>query len=328
MPKIIVFSENELEIIEELKTTLAKLNSTRELQAISSQEIGLKELASSISKYPSILREQHLSTHARSFETLINNLCVKEITDIVFHIPTKAILGQGFSIAKINFFFQIYYLYKSLHKSEEDKNRILELISHIVFTILVEEVFLGIISDKAIPIHIRTNAGYFLVNIWEYRIDYGVKEFAPILNNVWRAKKNQTPSFGTMMGITELFRICGTNNPILLEFLERNELNQEEIDSLYEFLMGLSYEEMEQLRKKMVSIKKFSLSMEEVEKFIDKSIYPEYESKDPRELYRSFRDRKNHAIFREKSKTQGPKKTMEEYIMCYLLTRPEQWINI
>ena len=107
MSKIIVFSDYELEIIDNLKVTLNQKDSTRELSAIFTQELALKDLARAISLYPSILREQHLSNRARSFETLIENLCVKEIHDLVFHIPTKAILGQGFSIAKINFFFQI-----------------------------------------------------------------------------------------------------------------------------------------------------------------------------------------------------------------------------
>jgi len=328
MHKIITFSEKEKEIIEALNEHLKKGEKQEEIERIDNNRWALYDLAEAISKYPSILRDQHLVGNSRSVETLIQNMKIKNMKDGIFDIPTKAILGQSFSVAKTNFFFLILYIIRANNILINFETTILEIISNNIFTQMVEEVFIGLISDEAIPTHIKNNAGFLLANIWEYRIDYGVKEFAPILNNIWKVKKDFTPAYGTMLGISELFRITAKSGNVWLDFLSREEISQDEIDSMYEFLMGLSYEESKQVENQMQKMKKKIINKDEIQEILGKAtIYPEYIEGDPRELFKSFIHRKNNALFRNRSNSPGPKRTIEEYLMCYLLSLPQQWIN-
>ncbi len=325
MKRIIPFRENERDILRLLSDILKKRNLSDELITIQRNERAMEDLASSISQYPSILGEQHLGKTTRSIETLVENLCVKDFNDILLHIPTKAILGKSFTIAKLNFFLMQHYLTKDVLKLERLTKEIQEIISENVFILMAEEVFLAIIADREISIHTRTNAAFLLTKIWENRIYAGVDEFAPILNNIWKAREKLEPTYGTMLGISELFRFSSNQaGQIWLDYLSRDDLGQDEIDALFEFLMGLSFEELNRVNSEMEKSGINALSVNVIDSILGTSkTYPMYMQDDPRELFSSFRHRKNNAIFRARGDISGPKKTLEEYLMCYLLAFPE-----
>jgi hypothetical protein len=131
-----------------------------------------------------------------------------------------------------------------------------------------------------------------------------------------------------MIGITEFFRLSDKCDPAWLDFLQRDELEEDEIDSLREFLLGLSYEEMKIINRHMEEREKISFNGLEIEKIIGKKpVYPDYLTDDPRDFYRYFEQRKINSSYRNRSGIDGPKKTIEEYLMSYLLSRPEEWTN-
>ncbi len=323
MKKIIVFKEDESRKIEELIRVLEKNDKSSEITRIKNNRSALIELARSVSLYPSILKEQHLGSATRSVETLVESMCQNDKTeesDIRLNIPTKALLGNSFLIAKMNFFYMLYYLTEELAEVESIKRSIKTFISNNVFTLMAEDVFLSIIDDCEISIDIRMSAGYLLANIWEYRLYHGVKKFAPILSDIWKAREALVPAYGTMLGFSELFRISEQIEPAFLDFIQRDELSDEEIASIEEFIFGLSYEETSRIRSEMDEQGQWVLSKAEIEKIIGQNwVYPEYHVRDQRELYRSFLHRKINAKNRARARIDGPHKTIEEYIMCYLL---------
>ena len=325
MKKIIPLSTQEKEIVLRMKTILSERKKAQELESLMNNESALFDLARSISQYPSILGTQHLGTTSRSVDTLVENLRIHDSADLVLYIPTKALLGKGFSIAKINFFYMILYLVRDLGDMDEMKTFIFDIISNNIFTVMAEEVFLSIIADHNISQHIRNNAGYLLANIWEYRMDHGVREFSPVLNNIWHAREKLKPAYGTMLGISELFKISENSSGVWIDFLQRDDLSGEEIDSMQEFLLGLTYEEMNHLNEIMTKTGKSCINFQDITLVLGKEkIYPEYSYEDPRELFKSYRHRHKNAGFRLRAVKEGPKKTLEEYIMCYLLSRPEE----
>jgi hypothetical protein len=107
-----------------------------------------------------------------------------------------------------------------------------------------EEVFVSIISDKSIDMEIRYRAGFFLARIWEYRIYRGMEELEPVLTDLWISRFKFTPTFGTMEGITEITAFCTQRNPLWIKFLGDVEFNDDMLDALKEYLMGLTYEEI------------------------------------------------------------------------------------
>ncbi|OHD63253.1 MAG: hypothetical protein A2176_11755 [Spirochaetes bacterium RBG_13_51_14] len=324
MDTIIVFNQEEERFTGTIKAMLESRVSSEDIVTLTNQENALHDLAAAISRYPSILGQQHLSGASRSVETLVEELCQKDAIDIKLHIPTKAILGQGFAIAKINFFLMLKYLcsnYRDLIHNAHDIN---EIIANNIFAVMAEEVFFTLIADHAVSRHIRINASYLLANLWERRIDFGISEFPPIITGIWAARTILKPAFGTMLGISELMVLSENAGPAWTEFLQREELDQNELDSIREFLLGISFEEIEHLSAEKERRGVPSLSREEMYDLLgDDTAYPEYRADDPRELYRSFRHRKKNAIFRARAGSRGPTKTIEEYLMCYLLSRAE-----
>ena len=59
---------------------------------------------------------------------------------------------------------------------------------------------------------------------------------------------------------------------------------------------------------------------EDVERVLETAkSYPMRDYHDPREMYHFYARRKSNATFRKKSCMRGPKRTIEEYIICYML---------
>ena len=324
MRRIIPLNPAEESIVENIKNRLSGEGRSEEYESVANNETAVHDLATAISKYPSILGVQHIGLTGRSVDTLVKTLQIRDTTDLVLHVPTKALLGKSLFFAKINFFYLLYYL---ADEEQDDRAEITEAISSTVFNLMAEEVFLSIISDRDIPEHIRSNAGYLLANMWEYRMDHGVEEFAPVLNGIWKARRNLHPAFGTMLGVSELFKVSETTSHIWVDFLQRDNLCIEEVDALREFLLGLSYEEMKVLSANMDRTGKSCLREHEIDIILgQRKNYPEYVYDDPRELFKSYRHRHKNASFRLMANREGPKKTLEEYVMCYLLAGPGEWI--
>ena len=323
MNEIIVFRKDERNIISAIRETLGEEEKKLELNAVENNIHSLEELARSISLYPSILGTQHLGSASRSVETLVETLCVRDIMDLLLHVPTKAILGKGYSVAKVNLFFMLLYLSREEPSLRRLEDGIIDIATRNVYGVMAEEVYLSLIADREIPLHVRTNAAYNLARIWEHRIDCGVKEFAPILGNLWGARKKLKPAFGTLLGLSELFMLTERSDDNLAEFFESDEIDDNILYALQEFLMGLSYEEMRLLMAKMEESGKSSLSMDEIDQILGEGkIHPRYTYSDPREIYRSFRLRKKNAQYRTMIGLPGPKKTIEESLMSFLLVRP------
>ncbi len=320
MKSIQLFSDSEEQIISETKKMLWNSGDMEDTKVIEDTLASLRMLAESISHYPSLLNQQILGKHSRTLETLVDNLCAHPGLNLLLNTPTKAVLGRGFTIAKMNFFILISYICTDYIHLCYEKDAIKKVISLNVFSIMAEEVFITIISDDTLEVNLRTKAGFFLARIWEYRVYKGIEELEPILTNLWISRQSFTPTFGTMQGITEITSFCADHNPLWLNFLGDSEFTEDALDALKEYLMGLSYEEIMKIEDYMESQSISSFNNSDLEKVLEKSkSYPMIDYHDPREMYHFYARRKNNATFRKKSCLRGPQKTIEEYIICYML---------
>lgn len=325
IPQYIVFTREEEQIVQDVISVLTVKGLSEEVEAVSNNRSSLHDLANSISRYPSILESNKLINEQRTIESLITSICEREVPDMILRIPTKAILGRAYTIAKINFLLMLNYISRNIPELAQYDDTVKTLIANNVFTMTAEEVYLAIVEDLSISTHIRHNAAHLIAHNWEYRLDCGVKEFAPILQNLWRARNRLIPAFGTMMGFTELFMMSNDTEPVWFDYLQRDELSDDEVFSLEEFIFGLTYEELVMLRSEMKRQRKTSLRRDEALMILgNKHSYPDYDADDSREMYRSFRDRKNHGRYRKRAGVEGPKKTFEENLMRFLLSVPEK----
>lgn len=320
--KIEAFTESEKEVVDRIRNMIKKMGYPDDHAGIESTCYSLISMADLISMYPSLLGNQNLGEKSRSVETLVQTLCSSRNLDLLLHTPTKAVLGRSFTIAKINFFLLLSYLCRDIKELREEEDSVHEIISMNIFAIMAEDVFISIVSDMDISATVRESAGLLLTRIWENRIFLGVNDFAPILNELWEKRKNFLPSFGTMAGVTEITSFCQKNNSLWISFLEDDEFNEDRLESLKEYLMGLTYEEILKIQSFMESEKIPVLDQTGISKILDSAgSYFMKDYNDPREIYHFYTRRKENSDFREKSLIAGPKKTIEEYIMCYLLKR-------
>lgn len=322
MKAIQVFTESEENITHQIKGVLRKTGALEDFQKVEDTHSSLIILADSISRYPSIFQDQHLGLHLRTVETLVQNLCAHPDLNLVLNTPTKAILGRGFSIAKINFLLLMSYLCNDNEGLCSKLDEIMDIVRHNVFSIMTEDVFISIIADSSIDINIRKEAGFFLAKIWEQRVYRGVDEISPVLNNLWKTRIHFTPAYGTMAGISEITTFCSRSNPEWIKFIEDEDFTDDTLEALREYLMGLSHEEMLSIHGYMErnSIQSFSH-----DRIIDmlgrEKSYTMMNYDDPREMYHFYARRRENAIFRRKSMIEGPAKTIEEYLICYMIKR-------
>ncbi len=329
MEQLIVFTDEESDVIDRCQRVVRDRAMTDSYHRIISNINALVELARSISQYPSILKSTDFGESTRSADSLIEMLCQREDFDKTLHIPTKAVLGKGFLVAKINFFHMLRYLSNPLPELRSESMAVTEIISNIIFTLMSEEVFISIIEDRGNADEIRSRSAFLLANIWEYRLNQSVRDFAPILNSIWEARKKLQPVFGTMMGTFELMTLSAELDRAWIDFINHSSRSEEITHALEEFLFTLSYEELGEIRSQMQTLNLKCITKKDLTGILGRElIYPEFSENDPRDMYIFYRSRKHNARFRKRAERHGPKMTIEEYIMCHLLSLPEWAINL
>ncbi|MCL2444188.1 MAG: hypothetical protein FWD13_12105 [Treponema sp.] len=140
------------------------------------------------------------------------------------------------------------------------------------------------------------------------------------LSSLWKARDSAPPCFGTMDGNTELLRISidmGTETE-WEDFLKEESTTKETKWALEEFLFGLSYEEILQVRNRLEKYGISSVGHEEVRSFLDtKPIYSEINANDPRAIYDFFIERRESCTLRKRVNAPGPYHTLEEIYLKY-----------
>jgi hypothetical protein len=322
MTAIQAFTSPEKNIIVHITDMLRKKDAIDDYVRVDETHLSLLILAESISRYPSILQDQHLGQNRRTVDTLVQNLCSHPNLNLALNTPTKAVLGRGFTIAKINFFLLVSYLCSSDEGLCMMLDEIKDIITYNVFSMMTEDVFISIVSDGSIDYETRIEAGYFLTKIWENRIYKGIEEISPVLNNLWKNRLNFIPAYGTLAGISEIATFCSRSNPEWNRFIEGDDFTDDTLESLREYLMGLSHEEMLMIQDYMEKNSISSFNRDNINEMLGRNkSYTMINYDDPREMYHFYSRRNENAVFRKKSRIQGPTKTIEEYLICYMIRR-------
>ena len=314
--KIVLLKKSEEKILDELIQIIEDSENELLLEFMTKNRAGLENLAKAISFYPTITGITKLGTSVRNIESLITQLSNKDENDFKFNIPTKAILGKSYLIAKFNFFYSFKRLMIDIPKLKEKEKKIDRITFDIIFTIMVEEVFISIIMDDNCEEKSKKKISYLLIELWEYRLGHGMKFIDEILFKLWDARDTLIPVFGTLRGTTEMFQLFMKIDPRIANYVK----SEEETYALKEFIFGLSFEELEKINKHMEFSGQTVMSEFDILKFLKKDLI-KLCSKDhgPKEFYSFFLQRKNNARHRKFSNLTGPKRTLEEIIIKKLI---------
>jgi hypothetical protein len=286
----------------------------------------LRKAAELIRDSPSITASWGAGGRSFSANSLIEQLCRVPDWDLDLHIPTKAVLGQAYLIAKINLLKALGYTLDTTPGGAELHVRVEREVAQSIYTKLAEELFISIVTDQAALPGVKMGAARFLFRIWEERLLIEVDDFAPLLESAWEARSKLLPVLGTMLGTHEVFRLFQeARDKRFLDYFGEDDVEEEQLFAFEEFLFGLSHEEIGRIRAHMSEHGRAVVSIDSARKLLgndeaDPQSWRPHESGAPA-LYTSYKKRRVNALHRSLTGASGPKKTAEEYVMIAFLHR-------
>lgn len=312
------------EEISFLNTACEKLakSGMNDLQKMLSENLAALEYqAIALSLYPSILNSNRLGGTERNLETLVSALSERYREEDVFVLPTKAILGRSYEIGKINIFYLLKRISVLLPKELDilDGKDPLSFVMNRMLSIMTEDVLLDLLSDTVFKAA-KPVAAKALAEIWEGRISADSISFNPELKKMWLIRQTSVPIFGTLMGTHEYISLCKQADDVCLKYIMHSSDIPDEAYALEEFLFGLNFEELCNIKKTMATSGKTCIDRDEVQKIIGNDKLFFFDSYgDPLELYRFFNHRRKQALSRRHAGMRGPIRTFEENFMAFLL---------
>ncbi|MBI4607369.1 MAG: hypothetical protein HY721_35835 [Planctomycetes bacterium] len=282
----------------------------------------LPPVAAAVLACPSVLQSQKLGGRERSAESLIDALCQSEDGTLEFVMPTGAVLGRAFVLAKLNFLKALGFLLELAgERARAAAAQVREIIGDTIFSKLAEELLTGAISNPHNPLDLKRAAAQKLVGMWSDRLRLPVGEFPTALLSAWRARGKVRATYGTLIGASEVFSLIqGECEAQFVNYFSRDHVTNDEREAFREFLFGLSYEELELVRRYMEEHGLKVISPDQVRSLLARRVLPPaFGEASPEQMYNSYWRRRLRADYRAISGAPGPRKTAEGYIMEALL---------
>ena len=316
---IIVFTDHQQKLIDRLSSALAQ-NASDRVDRLQSRLTDVTNLAKAIAYFPSLLERANTTTSTRTPEALVETLIsYQEDGDTTLHMPSKAILGKGFLVAKIHTFFSMSKLAKNYAKmtDREVKEYSDETIS-MMFTLMAEDVYMNLIKDKNIALDIRREIANSLIILWEHRSDQTINDIAPVLQSVWTARRKLAPAFGTMMGTSELLMVTLQMDDQWNSFIRERLADPEVTQAMEEFLFGVSYEQILRLKGILRDQGVKSIGRDEVSAYLGERVKTDI-NLDYRDFYLLYTVPRDNARARQRLHLQGPKNTLEDHFFKFIM---------
>lgn len=321
------FTKRQVDLINEFFPKVRQLDEER-ADTFLNRIADLEAIASSISRFPSLLEKHDLVGGIRTPMTLIDSLIKhQEDGDKTLQLPSKAILGKGLLVAKAhtlsNFSKYAKHVGEEMLKfyEEFDKETILSM-----FSLLVEDVYMNLITDNTQPMEFRREWAYSLLLLWEHWNDQTIETVAPVLRSVWAARRKLAPAFGTMMGTSELLLISMQMDDQWISFIKQKMGDEGVSQAMEEFLFGISYEQIKSLRRTLRESGIPAIGRDEVSKFLGEHVKADA-GLDYRDFYSMYTIRRDNARSRARMRVEGPKKTLEDYFVQFVTAQNKEKQN-
>jgi len=310
-----VLSEYEENLVRKAEEWL--MNKSRyEYDLVRERFRQMQALGNVVFDYPSIKDNKHVRDILIDENTLVDSLLAFSTTSHLLRTPTKVVAFRSFLVAKFHAFTLLSMLTAGndeLYKSAQ------EISFSVVFTLMAENVYFSCLDDSGFSGNTKSKLADDLIALWDSGTDPRSIRHLKALSSLWAARDSSPPSFGTMDGNTELLRISiDIEDTEWEDFLKEESSNNETRWALEEFLFGLSYEELLQVRSRLRKYSITSISHAEVRSFLDtKPVYSPVNDHDPRKIYDFFMERRDACTLRKRVSAPGPLHTLEENYLKY-----------
>jgi hypothetical protein len=277
----------------------------------------LRNLGNAVFNYPSVKETRFVRDIFDSESLLTESLLFFSSASHMLRIPTKVAVLRSFLIAK-------YHAFSLLTKLTVENNTLhvpaKDITFSVVFTLMAEDVYFSCLDDPSFSYNTKSKLANDLIALWDSGTDQRSIRHLMALSSLWIARDSAPPSFGTMDGTTELLRISinmGTETE-WEDFLKEESTNDKTRWALEEFLFGLSYEEILQVRSRLKRYGVSSVSHDEVRSYLGaKPSYSAVNVNDPRAIYDFFIERREACTLRKRVCAPGPLNTLEEVYLKY-----------
>ena len=311
-----VLSEEEELLIEKVEEWLKGTN-PQEYELVQVRFQLLRNLGIAVFSYPSIKNTGFVKDILVDENQLTESLLVFSAASQLLRTPSKVVALRSFLVAK----FHAFSLLSKLTLGNDELHLPVKSIAFsVVFTLMAEDVYFSCLEDPGFSTNTKTRLADDLIALWDSGTDPRSVRHLMALSSLWTARDSAPPSFGTMDGNTELLRISidMDTDTDWEEFLKEESTNDKTRWALEEFLFGLSYEEILQVRGRLNRYGVFSVGHDEVRSYLDsKPVYSVVNDHDPRSIYDFFIERRNACTLRKRVAAPGPQHTLEEIYLKY-----------
>jgi len=309
-------TEEEERLIEESEAWLNEKNS-QDYVLMHERFRRLRNLGTAVFDYPSIRDTKFVRDILINEHQLAESLLFFSAASHQLRTPAKVAALRSFLVAKFHAF--------SLLSNLTIKNEKLHIASRdislsVVFTLMAEDVYFSCLDDPSFSSVTKSRLANDLINLWDSGTDKRSIHHLKALSSLWKARDSAPPCFGTMDGNMELLRISidMDTDTEWEEFLKEEATTNETRWALEEFLFGLTYEEISQVRSRLSKYGVTAVSNDELRSYLDsKPAYSIVDGHDPRAIYDFFVERRDSCILRKKVKAPGPLHTLEEIYLKY-----------
>jgi hypothetical protein len=277
----------------------------------------LRNLGAAVFDYPSIKETKYVRDILIDEHHLTESLLAFSSASHLLRIPSKIAALRSYLIAKFHAFSLLSKLAgknKDLHIPARD------ISFSVVFTLMAEEVYFSCLEDPAFSNTTKNRLADDLILLWDSGTDQRSIHHLMALSSLWTARDSSPPIFGTMDGYMELLRISINmdTNTEWEDFLKEESTNDETRWALEEFLFGLTFEEILQVRNRLKRYGVSAVNYSEVRAYLDsKPVYSVVNENDPRAIYDFFVERRDTCLLRKKVSAPGPLHTLEEIYLKY-----------
>ena len=313
-----VLNEEEQSLFHHALTALRECGSD-ELRVVEKRFRDLSALGAAIAQFPSIIEAHSVRGIQRDGATLAASICDFSRSTRLLHTPTRVVAARSYLVAKTHAFSLISMVSCDLPQLQA---AVRSVVFSIACSLMAEEVYLSCLDDESFPREKKELLAEDLIRLWDSGNDPRSTEHVPALRSLWTARDEIPPTFGTMDGSSELVRISLELGDDWQEFILANLEDDASRASLEEFLFGLSYEEILDVRARLARFGIGAVGRDEVRSYLgDVPDYPPVAVSDPRSIYDFYAQRRETARNRNRSNSGGPLRTLEEYYLMYRMAR-------
>ncbi|MDR2478254.1 MAG: hypothetical protein LBD48_02960 [Treponema sp.] len=313
-PAVPILLEAEEQLVDKIGVWL-KENNPADYELARERFLRLRGLGAAVFAYPSIRNTQFLKGIIRDGERLSESLLTFSSPSRLLHIPTKVVAMRSFLVAKFHAFSLLSYL---VSDNPPLQSQVRNVVLSIICTLIAEDVYFSCLEDPAFFRDTKASLANDLIVLWDSGIDHRGIRHLPALSSLWIARDASPPCFGTMDGNAELLRISLDLDHDWQEFLVQESANNDTRWALEEFLFGLSWEEIQHIRSRLVRFGVSALGYSEIRSYLGtRPSYSVVNDRDPRAIYDFFIERRDACTLRKRVSAPGPRHTLEEMYLKY-----------